>query len=285
MNALTVDVEDYYQTSGLNIPAELWSGFENRVEDNTLRLLECFEKHKVHGTFFIVGNIAQRFPSLVKEIAGKGHEIGSHSNMHRMLNSMNSHVFREDIHTSRCMLEDISGQAVTQYRAPSWSLNSERYEWLAILEEEGYKIDSSIQPFQTPLSGTKGAPIMPFRPIINGKQLSIIEYPSTVWNWGPLRIPFLGGLYLRSMPLKVIGRLLQSINYTRTGMIYIHPWEIDPDQPRIHTNLMIRFAQYYRLDATERKLDWLLDNFAFHPLGYVVETLLQRSEIPNIKLN
>ncbi|MEX2416685.1 MAG: DUF3473 domain-containing protein [Paenibacillaceae bacterium] len=284
MNALTVDVEDYYQTNGLNVPVESWNGYVNRVENNTYRLLECFQKCEVKGTFFIVGNIAERFPSLVRRIVSEGHEIGSHSNMHRMLSSMDSNSFREDVRTSKNLLEDISGQTVVQYRAPSWSLNTDRYEWLGILEEEGYRIDSSIQPFLTPLSGSAKAPIIPFRPIINGKQYSIIEYPSTVWSWGALRIPFSGGLYLRAMPIKLVARLLQSVNHSRPGMIYIHPWEIDPDQPRIPTSLLYRFAQYYRLNSTERKLDWLLEQFTFHPLGYLVDTLTRTSQIPNVIL-
>ncbi|MEX1029635.1 MAG: DUF3473 domain-containing protein [Paenibacillaceae bacterium] len=284
MNALTVDVEDYYQTNGLNTPVDSWSGYVNRVEYNTFRLLECFQKHQVKGTFFIVGNIAERFPALVKRIVNEGHEIGSHSNMHRILNEMNSKSFREDIRTSKQLLEQISGEAVVQYRAPSWSLTSDKYEWLGILEEEGYRIDSSIQPFRTPLGGSTNAPIIPFRPVINGKPYSIVEYPSTIWTWGALRIPFAGGLYLRIMPLKMIARFLQSVNESRTGMIYIHPWEIDPEQPRISTSLLYRFAQYYRLSATEGKLDWLLGQFNFHPLSYVIDTLSRESKIPNVIL-
>jgi polysaccharide deacetylase family protein (PEP-CTERM system associated) len=284
MNVLTVDVEDYYQTNGLNISENSWSQYESRVEKNTRKLLDQFENHQVRGTFFIVGHIAKQFPSLVKEIASKGHEIGSHSNMHRMLTSLDPSSFREDVRISKSLLEDISGQAVVQYRAPSWSLNSERYEWLGILEEEGYLIDSSIQPFRTPLSGSSNAPIAPFRPIINGKQLSIIEFPSTVWNWGHIRIPFSGGLYLRVMPNRVFRALMKSINRTRSGMVYIHPWEIDPSQPRIPVSPLIRFAQYYRLGATEAKLEWLLKEFDLNPLGYVVDTLLRESKIPNVAL-
>jgi len=284
MNVLTVDVEDYYQTNGLNVPINSWSRFENRVENNTIKLLERFEKHNIKGTFFIVGHVAKQFPSLIKQIVQKGHEVGSHSNMHRMLTSMDANSFREDIRTSKILIEDISGQAVIQYRAPSWSLNPERYEWLGILEEEGYLIDSSIQPFHTPLSGSSNAPIMPFRPIINGRQYSIVEYPSTVWSWGPIRIPFSGGLYLRVMPNLIIKSLMKFVNQTRPGMIYIHPWEIDAAQPRIPASLLIRFAQYYRLDSTEAKLEWLLGQFDLKPLGYVVDVLSRESKIPNVAL-
>jgi polysaccharide deacetylase family protein (PEP-CTERM system associated) len=248
-------------------------------------LLECFDRNDVKGTFFIVGDIAKRFPSLIREIANKGHEIGSHGNMHRMLTTMNPTSFREDIRTSKSLIEDISGQSVFQYRAPSWSLSVDKYDWLGILEEEGYRIDSSIQPFQTPLSGSNTAPVEPFRPIINGKRYSIIEYPSTVWNWGPIRIPFSGGLYLRIMPGAIINLLLKSINRSRPGMIYVHPWELDPTQPRIRASFMIRFAQYYRLESTERKLDWLLERFALHPLGHVVDVLSRASKIPYIHLD
>lgn len=282
MNALTVDVEDYYHTSGLNVPIIKWRQFEDRVVNNTQRILECFDKHNVKGTFFIVGDIAKRFPSLVKEIVDKGHEIGSHSNLHQMLSEMSPTTFREDIRTSKSFLEQLSGQEVFQYRAPSWSLSKEKYDWLTILEEEGYRIDSSIQPFKTPLSGSYTAPLTPFHPIINGKKHSIIEYPSSVWSWGPIRIPFSGGFYLRAMPRAIVNIMLKSINRMRSGMIYIHPWELDSKQPRISAALIIQFVQYYRLGSTEEKLDWLLERAEFHPLGYVADMLSKESKIPDV---
>lgn len=284
MNALTVDVEDYFQTNGLNIPPESWNSYESRVDMNTRRLLDCFDRNKVKGTFFIVGSVAQQYPELVVEIISRGHEIGSHSGLHRMLAEMSEDDFREDVRSTKKLLEDISGRAVYQYRAPSWSMDRSRYGWLGILEEEGYLIDSSIQPFQTPLSGSNKAPIEPFHPIIQGRRYSIIEFPSTVYQWGPIRIPFSGGTYFRALPLWLSSVFFRLVNEKRTGMLYIHPWEIDPEQPHIQTSPLIRFAQYYRLIDTEQKLDLILNQFSFQPLGSVVEILERNMKIPDIVL-
>jgi len=231
-----------------------------------------------------LGNIAQRFPALIQEIADEGHEIGSHGNNHQLLTSMTEHTFREEIRSSKHLLEDVTGQAVVQFRAPSWSLNNSNYEWLSILEEEGYTIDSSIQPFWTPFGGLTTAPLVPFKPIIKGKQLSLIEFPSTVWNMGALRFPFAGGFYLRALPLKAVQMLLQAVNRKRPGMIYIHPWEMDPAQPIITRSLWIRFIQYYGLNTTAKKLDWLLEHGECHPLAYIVEILSREAKIENKQL-
>lgn len=284
MNALTVDLEEYYQTNGFNLPVESWSRYESRVDDYTRRLLACFEEHQVKATFFIVGCVARDHPNLVKEIIRQGHEIGSHSGWHQLLYRMNKESFREDVKTSKKLLEDISGELVYQYRAPSWSLDVSRYEWLAILEEEGYRIDSSIQPFRTPLSGSNRAPVVPFRPILGENKLSIIEFPSTVFRLGNLRFPFSGGFYLRILPESVLSYLFSRINRKGAGMLYIHPWELDTDQPRISGSILHRIIQYTGLNTTERKLSELLPKFPFQPLGRLCEGLSNTDKIPFIQL-
>lgn len=284
MNALTVDVEDYYHTSLLNIPIDSWNSYEHRVNSSTHRVLDCFDRHGVKGTFFIVGCVARDQPELVKEIAKRGHEIGSHSGWHRLLSQMNENSFREDVRVSKQLLEDLSGQEVYQYRAPSWSLDVSRYEWLTILEEEGYRIDSSIQPFRTGLSGSNHAPTVPFTPIVRGRKLSIIEFPSTIWKSGPIRFPFSGGFYFRALPRIVSTYMLKRVNRYQPGMLYIHPWELDPDQPRITASRWAHFIQYYQLNHTERKLNELFSRISFQPLGRLTSALIQHTALPEIHI-
>ncbi|HEX7055753.1 MAG TPA: polysaccharide deacetylase family protein [Bacilli bacterium] len=284
MNILTVDVEDYYQTNGLNIPQAQWRNYPGRVERNTGRLLECFERHKAKATFFIVGEVAKRYPALVRDIVQAGHEIGSHTLTHRMLSTLTRESFRADVRASKAVLEDIAGVAVKQFRAPSWSLNAKIYDWLCVLEEEGYSIDSSLQPFYTPLGGSNRAPLAPFRPIIRERQLQLVEFPASVYKWGIARIPFSGGFYLRALPLTLIHLLLKKTRRLRPFMLYIHPWEIDPEQPRLPASLPVQIMQYYGLAKTAAKLEWLLGHYSFAPLGKTVELLLEGGNIPDLAM-
>jgi hypothetical protein len=157
------------------------------------------------------------------------------------------------------------------YRAPSWSIPQGKYEVLQILSEEGFICDSSIQPFRTPLSGISGAPRRPFYPIVKGKRINILEFPQTVLKLGRQSFPFSGGFYLRFVPDFIISRLLKIINRKGPGMIYLHPWEFDSEQPRLKVSPMIKLAQYYNLSATASKLEKLLKQFQFVPLGQLIK--------------
>ncbi|MCZ8512622.1 DUF3473 domain-containing protein [Paenibacillus filicis] len=271
LNALTVDVEDWYMTSDFDIPHQEWHRFEDRVAGSTRMLLELFEKYEVKGTFFILGCVASRHPELVAEIAGRGHEIASHGYWHRMLTRLSEEEFREDLRLSKRLLEEISGSPVTMFRAPSWSIAKDRFHYLRIMEEEGFHCDSSLQPFRTPLSGVDGAPLEPFMPVVNGRKLELLEFPPTVLQMKGIRMPFSGGFYLRVLPYPFIRQALRSVNRTRPGMIYIHPWEVDPDQPRLPGSPLVRLSHYYRLRSTLGKLERLLQDFEFVPLGKLLE--------------
>lgn len=284
VNALTVDVEEHYQTHVLDVPMEEWDNQDSRVVPNVHRLLDLFADYGVQGTFFVVGAVAEAHPSLVKEIARQGHEIGSHSGRHQLLGKMDEASFREDVRRTKAMLEDLSGQAVVQYRAPSWSLDFERYEWLSILEEEGIMIDSSIQPFRTVLSGSNAAPVMPFHPVVGGRRLGLLEFPSTVWTWGGLRMPFLGGFYLRALPAPLVLRMLRNIQNFRAGMLYVHPWELDPDQPRLSASLRARMFQYFGLRRVKDKLAFLLEHVRFQPMGQLADELMKTGAVPAIRI-
>lgn len=269
LNALTVDVEDWYQTNGLDIPIERWPDYEDRVVKNTIRVLDLLDEFTTRGTFFVLGCVAEKQPQLIADIVKRGHEIGSHGGWHRLLTRLNLAEFRKDVLYSKRVLEEIVNKPVTMYRAPSWSIGPAQYPMLKILCELGFTLDSSIQPFHTPLSGIKGAPIRPFRPVVGGEELDILEFPSTVFSVGAGTIPFSGGFYLRAMPYAFIRRALRRINRIRPGMVYVHPWEFDPEQPRLQAPPLIRLAQYYRLQAMEPKLRKLLQDFKFAPLSEV----------------
>jgi polysaccharide deacetylase family protein (PEP-CTERM system associated) len=280
-NALTIDVEDWYQTSALRIDISQWPLQEDRVERNTYKLLALLDKHRVKATFFVLGCVAQKHPELIRSIAHAGHEVGSHGVWHRMLSELTLEEFREDLRESRRILEELTGKQVTFYRAPSWSMSSDRYEVLNVLSEEGFICDSSIQPFATPFSGINGSPDQPFHPIVGGKTLDLLEVPSSVLRIGKLTLPFSGGFYLRALPYFYVSWVLRQINRSKPGMIYVHPWELDTDFPKLKVSFPVKLAQYYRLKSTERKLDRLLNEFEFAPLGEIIRERLY----PDIPLN
>ncbi|MDP4084998.1 MAG: DUF3473 domain-containing protein [Bacillota bacterium] len=272
LNALTVDVEDWYHTNGLNIPQSEWRNLPSTVYPSTMKLLDLFDEFQVKATFFVLGDAAQNFPLLVKEIVKRGHEIGSHGMNHQLVYCQSMEEFKKDFMASISILERITGQKIRLYRAPSWSISRDRLNVLSLLEENGIHYDSSLQPFKTPLSGLSGIPVEPFNPVVEGKQLKLIEFPPTVMRISEnFSFPFAGGFYLRFFPYSIVSYLLKKINKVRPGMVYIHPWEINPEIPRWKTNWMIHFIQYFRLRSTEQKLKRLLSEFDFGPIGEVLK--------------
>jgi len=273
INALTVDVEDWYHTNGLNIAKKDWCYLQSTVYPNTIKVLDLFDEAQVKATFFILGDVAKRFPQLVREIVARGHEIGSHGMNHQLVSGQSIKDFKKDFRQSIATLEKISKQEIRFYRAPSWSISQDKLEVLSFLENSGIICDSSLQPFKTPLSGINGIPTSPFKPILTGgEKLDLIEFPPSVLKLNrQLSIPFAGGFYLRFFPSAVIVKFLRTINKSRPGMVYIHPWELDSKIPRWKTSLFIRFIQYYRLQSTERTLRRLLNEFEFAPIGKVIK--------------
>lgn len=270
INALTIDVEDWFMTQDLSLDIKEFASCEDRIEKSTATILELLARNKVKGTFFILGCIAQRHPILVKNIQVEGHQIGSHGTWHQMVCEMTPETFRESLLYSKKILEDITGQEVNFYRAPSWSISRESLWALEILEEEGFICDSSLQPFSTPLSGINGAPSMPYHPIINGKKLKILEFPPSLLKIGVFKMPFSGGLYLRLLPSPVISWALKQVNRRGPGMIYSHPWETDIEQPRLPVSPLIKTTHYHNLDTTVPKLEKLLQQFTFVPLDKLI---------------
>ncbi|PLX41565.1 MAG: polysaccharide deacetylase family protein [Deltaproteobacteria bacterium] len=276
LNALTVDVEDYFQVAAFEkvIDPHDWDTYPLRVGDNTRRVLELFARHDVKGTFFILGWVAERLPDLVRQIVAEGHEVASHGYGHQRIMRDSKDAFREDVKRSKAVLEDITGEAVKGYRAPTYSITKETLWALEVLVEEGFKYDSSIFPIHHDLYGIPGYERFPHT--IDTPAGEIGEFPITTakvkLGWRQLTLPVAGGGYLRLLPVRWIERALRSVNEEekRPVVLYFHPWELDPEQPRINAPIRSRIRHYINLRTTEQKLDSLLLRFSFAPFERVL---------------
>ena len=273
LNAFTVDVEDYFQVSAFErqVDRKRWGEYESRVVANTQRLLRLLAGHQVQATFFVLGWVAERFPELVCQIRDEGHEVGSHGYWHRLIYDQTPDEFRADICRARDLLERTTGEPVGAYRAPSFSI-VERSRWaLDILVEEGFTIDSSVFPIHHDRYGIPGA--KPFVHSIDTPAGPLWEFPPSVVHLVGLNIPVGGGGYFRLYPLWLTTRWLAQINrrQQQAFMFYIHPWELDPGQPRLAAGTKLsRWRHRVNLSTTERKLDQLLERFRFGTVSEVV---------------
>ena len=272
MNAMTVDVEDYFQVSAFeqNVSPQRWDSFESRVERNTDRLLEMFQGADIRATFFILGWVGERFPSLVRRIAAAGHEVASHGYAHRLVYELTPAQFRQDLRRAKAVLEVASGSPVLGYRAPSFSITRRSMWALDVLVEEGYVYDASIFPVRHDRYGIPDAPRHVHRISRAGRELW--EFPgSTVRRFGQ-NLAIAGGGYFRLLPYAWTRRGIATVN-TREGkpvIFYVHPWEIDPEQPRLDGPWLSRFRHYRNLEETEPRLQRLLSDFRFGPALSVV---------------
>ena len=269
LNSITVDVEDYFHTEamGASIAHEQWHCMPTRIERNTQRIFELFAGHGVRGTFFFLGWVAERFPGLVRQAVQLGHEIGCHSYWHRLVYRLSSTEFREDTRQAKQALEDIAGTNVFGYRAPSFSI-VKGTEWAhEILSELGFLYDSSVCPVKHDVYSNADAPRTPHR-VARG---SLLELPVATVAIGGHNLPVGGGGYLRILPYAYTRWGLSQLNGQEglRAIVYIHPWEIDPEQPRLRASLRSRFRQYTNLSTTLQKLERLLKDFRFAP---IVET-------------
>jgi polysaccharide deacetylase family protein (PEP-CTERM system associated) len=264
-NAMTIDVEDYFQVSAFErvVRRDDWDRMESRVVRNTTRLLDCFDEFRVKATFFTLGWVAERQPALVRDIAGRGHEIASHGYAHRLVYDQTPEEFRDDVRRAKRVLEDLSGQAVLGYRAPSYSITARSLWALDVLIAEGYQYDSSIMPIRHDRYGIPGAPRHPHT--IDRAGGRIVEAPPATIARGPLTLPVGGGGYFRLLPYGWTRRGIARVNAVdrQPAVFYLHPWEIDPGQPRIAADWLGRFRHYRNLEATEPRLRRLLSDFQF----------------------
>jgi polysaccharide deacetylase family protein (PEP-CTERM system associated) len=278
INAMTVDVEDYFQVSAFEgiAPRHTWDAFESRVCRNTDRMLAIFEEAGVKGTFFVLGWVAERHPELVRRIAGQGHEIASHGYAHRLVYDLTREGFRDDVRRSKDVLESAAGARVYGYRAPSYSVTPRSLWALDILIEEGFGYDSSIFPIH---HDRYGIPVSPREPYVLERAAgSIVEAPGSAIRVGPMNLPVGGGGYFRLLPYKWTqwGIARMNAREQRPAIFYLHPWEIDPDQPRLAAGALSRLRHYRNLDQTEARLRRLLADFQFGPMREILAPLSRR---------
>lgn len=266
-HAMTIDVEDYFHVSALAevIPPEDWESQPSRVEKNTQRLLDLFDSHEVKSTFFVLGWVAERFPALVREIAQRGHEVASHGYSHQLIYNQTPDTFRQETQRSKDILEAIVQQPVEGYRAASYSITSRSLWALDILSEIGFKWDSSIFPVYHDNYGIPDTPSVPYL-IKTSCGTQLIEYPITTANMFGLNLPAAGGGYFRQFPYAVFRYLFRRASESNSipKLFYLHPWEIDPEQPQFsNASWLSRFRHYTNLDKCEDRLVRLMQDFDF----------------------
>jgi len=285
VNSLTVDVEDYFQVSAFEKSVKHcdWDNFPLRVEENTRRLLELFDEHSVKATFFILGWVANKVPGLVLEISNAGHEVACHGYSHKLIYNQSQNEFKQETIRAKGLLEDIIGQPVVGYRAASYSITKNSLWALDTLAEAGFEYDSSIFPVIHDRYGLPGTPRNIYKfTTASGKQL--VEFPLTTAKMGSLTLPMAGGGYFRLYPYWFTEFNLRKLN-TKDGkpfIFYLHPWEIDADQPRIDAGLLSKFRHYNNLGKCENRLERLLKAFKF---GTVIEILNNQENIPLYNLS
>jgi polysaccharide deacetylase family protein (PEP-CTERM system associated) len=280
---MTIDVEDYFHVSVFDglVPRQAWDTMESRVVDNTERMLDLFEEHDLRATFFVLGWVAERHRSLVRRIASLGHEIASHGYAHRLVYDQTPVAFRDDVRRSKALLEDATGRVVAGYRAPSYSITPRSLWALDILIEEGYSYDSSIFPIRHDRYGIPPSARHPY--VIRRPGGALIEAPGSTTQMGPLNLPIGGGGYFRILPYAWTRWGIDRVNAVeqRAAIFYLHPWEIDPEQPRLHAGLLGSFRHYRNLDQTASRLRRLLAEFRFAPLATVLnETSSLGDQLP-----
>ncbi len=271
-NALTIDVEDYFQVTAFERHVERgnWDQFSLRVADNTDRILDMLDEFSLKATFFVLGWVAERAPGTVREIGRRGHEIACHGYGHELVYRIGPQRFRDDVKRAKALLEEATGSAVHGYRAPSYSITAKSLWALEILAEEGFSYDSSIFPIVHDVYGIPGGKRFPHD--IETRSGTITEFPISTFpvKIGPwhTRVPIAGGGYLRLLPAPLVRLAIRHINRHehQPAIVYFHPWEIDPDQPRIRAGLKSRFRHYLNLERMEAKVRYLLTNLRFSPV-------------------
>ncbi len=261
-NAMTVDVEDYFQVSAFEpyIAKSDWDTIEHRVEANTHKILDIFAEFDQKSTFFTLGWVAERYPGLVQRIINDGHELACHGLEHIRVTEQTAEQFRADIIKSKKILEDISGRKVLGYRAASYSINTENLWAHDVLAEEGFKYSSSVYPVKHDLYGIPDAPRFSYRPIAGS---NFLEIPITTLKLIEKNIPCGGGGFFRFYPYFFSKWAFQHINADKQAAIfYCHPWEIDPNQPRQKgLNFKTRFRHYLNLHKMEQRIRYLMADF------------------------
>jgi polysaccharide deacetylase family protein (PEP-CTERM system associated) len=266
-HCLSFDVEEHFQVSAFESPMRRrhWDLYESRVERNTSKVLNILARRETKATFFILGWVAERFPDLVKRIASEGHEIASHGYQHELITTQAPVAFRDDVRKSKAILEQLISRPIYGYRAPSFSIMKETTWALSILVEEGYLYDSSIFPILHDRYGISAA--SPYVHQIRTDSGVLWEVPPSTIKLFGFGIPVAGGGYFRLYPYFLLRALLGRIAASDVSLVmYLHPWELDPEQPRMEGPLVSRIRHYLNLGRTEKRLNKLLNDFNFAPI-------------------
>jgi polysaccharide deacetylase family protein (PEP-CTERM system associated) len=268
VNALTIDFEDWYQ--GLEIPMDRWGGFEDRLERAARKTLEVFADAGARATFFVLGAAAAKHPHLVREIAAAGHEVGTHGWSHTLIYNQEPAVFRAELERSVKLLEDLTGAPILGHRAPFFSITRRSLWALDFVRELGIRYDSSIYPVYNYRYGIEGYPRWPHE-IAFGEGAGLQEFPITTWKVLGKNLPIAGGAYFRIYPYALTRAGFRAVNADgKPATFYLHPWELDPDHPRIDLPRRIATTHYANLRATESRLRRLLRDFRFAPMKDVL---------------
>lgn len=268
-NALTIDVEDYFQVSAFApyIDRSRWDSQVCRVEINVHRLLDLLASKDTHATFFTLGWVAERYPALVRRIVADGHELASHGYGHQRASDLSESEFSSDVRSAKAILEDVGGVKVRGYRAPSFSIGEGNLWALDVLLATGHEYSSSIYPVKHDHYGSPDAPRF-----AHAVRDGLIEIPPTTLRMFSRNLPSSGGGYFRLLPYEISRWMLRQVNLrdSQPAVFYCHPWEIDPDQPRVAgAGWKSRFRHYVNLDKTERRLNRLLDDFRWDRMDRV----------------
>ncbi len=282
-NALTIDLEDWFQVSNLDqaIGRENWDRCEQRLEGSTYRLLALLDEAAVKATFFVLGWNAERYPSLVREIKRRGHEVGLHGYQHHLVYQQTPVQFAWEIDRCQQLMTEITGHPAKGYRAASFSVVGQSLWALEILQENGIEYDSSIFPVRHHRYGLPASPRQPYRVRVAGG--AITEFPVSTMAVLGRNVGFSGGAYFRLLPYWVVAAGLRRLNRAgQPGVVYLHPWELDTGQPRVRLSPALYLRCYGNLEQTEPKLQRLLGDFEFAPMGEVLAE--QAASLPEYQL-
>ncbi len=274
VHCLSFDVEEHFQVSAFwsETRRQQWGQLESRVSRNTEKILELLAQRDVCATFFVLGWVAEHCPGLVRTIVTQGHELASHGYGHELITTQTPARFRNDVRRAKQILEDISGKRVYGYRAPSFSITKDTKWAIPILIEEGYTYDSSIFPILHDRYGLPDA--APTIHLLRGEAGCIWEVPPSSVSVLGMQVPVAGGGYFRLYPYPLLRSMLKRIEKTGHPLvIYLHPWELDPDQPRMDGPWLSRFRHYLNLHKTQHRLCSLLDDFCFNAIQKVLEPM------------
>ena len=281
VHLLSFDVEEYFQTEAAaraGLSRADWPQSEKRLAPAVDRVLQVLADHQTTSTFFVLGWVAQHEPEVVRRIADAGHEIASHGMEHRMLQHLAPDEFRAELLDSRRLLEDIAGQPVVGYRAPTFSVTHETAWALDVLADTGYRYDSSVFPIRHDRYGVPDAPPHVHRAVGPGGG-TVLEIPPLTLRLLGANLPAAGGGYLRLLPVRTVAwALKRAAGHGRTGMLYLHPWELDPDQPVLPMPPTVRLRHRVGLRRTEGKLRWLLGRFRFASVRERLDALREQAD-------